>query len=170
MLCAQACSRAGGVGLDGSVIDPLAGGSVTVLAFVTTQCPISNQYAPLLQALAHADGMAAVHFWLVYPSRLDTPQRIHAHRREFGLDLPALRDPEHRLSALARVTVTPSAAVFTAARALAYSGRIDDRFVAFGVARRRPTGRDLEQALQRVRAGLPVQPAMTAAVGCAIAE
>lgn len=152
------------------MIDPLAGGSVTVLAFVTTQCPISNQYVPLLQTLAHAEGMAGVRLWLVYPSHLDSTQRIRAHQAEFGLDLPALRDPQHRLSALARVTVTPSAAVFTNTRSLAYSGRIDDRFIAFGVARPRPSVQNLADALKNVRAGLPVHPATTAAVGCAIAE
>jgi hypothetical protein len=169
-LAGQAC-RATGLDPNGRAVDPLGDGArLSVLAFVTTQCPISNQSLPLLQAIAREFQTEGVRVWLVYPSRLDSAARIRAHRAEYGYDLPALRDPEHRLTARAKVRVTPSVGVFTTDRRLAYSGRIDDRYVAFGVARPQARVHDLQNALRELLAGRAVEPASTAAVGCTIAD
>jgi hypothetical protein len=64
--------------------------------------------------------------------------------------------------------VTPEAAVFDAAGRLAYHGRIDDRYVDFGVDRPSPTTHDLADAVTAVIAGAPVPRATSPAVGCAI--
>jgi hypothetical protein len=170
LLCAAGCGT-GGLDLDGNAIDPLAhAAAASVLAFVTTECPISNQYAPELQRLARQFGAQGVRFWLVYPSRLDSPQRIRAHRAAYAYDLPVLRDPQHRLVARAEVANTPSVALFLASGQLAYAGRIDDRYASFGVARPNAQRHDLQEALAAVLAGRPVSRRRTAAVGCAISE
>jgi hypothetical protein len=159
------------IDLQGVAVDPLADvGAASVLAFVTTECPISNQYAPELQRLAEQFGARGVHFWLVYPSRLDSVQRIVAHQREFAYHWPTLRDPEHRLVARAEVSTTPSVAVFGANGALAYAGRIDDRFASFGVSKPNAERHDLRAALEAVLSGRIVSPNHTAAVGCAISD
>jgi hypothetical protein len=169
-LVGQACHPTG-LDPNGVAVDPLAdGANVHVLAFVTTQCPISNQTLPLLQSLAREFAPRGVRMWLIFPSRLDTAERIRAHRAEFAYDLPALRDPEHRLTARAKVRVTPSVGVFAADGSLAYSGRVDDRYVAFGVARPQARAHDLEKSLRDLLDGRRLRPSITAAVGCTIAD
>lgn len=169
-LAVQACG-ATGTDLEGRALDPLAEhAAATVLVFVTTECPISNQYASELQQLALRYGEQRARFWLVYPSQLDDATRIRAHRATYGYDLPALRDPEHQLAHRAHAKVTPSAAVFTRQGELAYSGRIDDRFVAFGIKKTVASVHDLERALQAVLSQRPVEVATTRAVGCAISD
>lgn len=157
-------------GLDGTRVAPLApaaGVEATVLLFVMTDCPISNRYAPEIRRL-HDEFAGAIRFWLVYVDAHRPAGALREHRASFGYPFAALRDADGALAALAGATVTPEAAVFDAARRLVYRGRIDDRFVAFGVARRAPRTRDLRDRLRRIVAGETLSFSETRAVGCYI--
>jgi hypothetical protein len=146
--------------------DPNA--TAIVFFFVRTDCPISNRYAPEIERLARRyanDGMA---FWLVYPEASTSVGDIEQHQKEYHLSLLALRDPRHALVKLARVKVTPEAAVFLPDGQEVYRGRIDDRYVDFGKERPAPTTHDLDEALKRVIGGKPVASSATRAIGCYI--
>lgn len=149
--------------------DPLrgdAGTRATVLLFVNTDCPISNRYAPELSRLHDEFTRQGVRFRLVYPDASQTMAQVEAHARAYGLAMPILRDPDDQLVRRAKTVVTPEAAVFDAAGRLVYHGRIDDRFVDFGVQRQTPTRRDLQDALSAVVQGRPVRHASAPAIGC----
>lgn len=157
-------------GLDGTVVSPLApaaGVDATVLLFVMTDCPISNRYAPEVRRL-HDEFAGAVRFWLVYVDAQRPAGELREHRDSFGYPFAALRDVDGALVALAGATVTPEVAVFDAAQRMVYRGRIDDRFVSFGVARRAPRTRDLHDRLRRLAAGETLAFSRTRAVGCYI--
>jgi hypothetical protein len=81
-----------------------------------------------------------------------------------------LRDPDHDLVRLAGATITPEAAVFVQGREMVYRGRIDDRYVDFGMTRTKATTHDLRNTLDAVLAGKPVPAARTRAIGCYIAD
>jgi hypothetical protein len=71
------------------------------------------------------------------------------------------------------VHVTPSAAVYVhenGARRLVYRGRLDDRVVALGKVRPRPTRFDLRDALEAVLANRADTLVTTPAIGCEIAD
>jgi hypothetical protein len=175
LLCALACGRApaqptGPFDLRGAVVDPLAQpAKLTALVFVTTECPISNRYAPEVGRLSAHFAELGVKFFLVYPSRLDSVDEIREHLTQHGYSLPALRDPDGVLVKASKVQRTPEVALFAPGRTLLYSGRIDDRFVDFGRERLAPDSHDLEDALTAALAGGPVVPARRDAVGCTIA-
>ena len=157
-------------GLDGALVSPLApaeGVEATVLLFVMTDCPISNRYAPEVRRL-HDEFAGAVRFWLVYVDAQRPAGELREHRDSFGYPFRGLRDVDGALAALAGATVTPEAAVFDAAQRMIYRGRIDDRYVAFGVARRAPRTRDLQDRLRRLVAGETLAFSKTRAVGCYI--
>lgn len=139
----------------------------TVFVFTTTDCPISNRYAPEIQRLAKKFG--AVRFVMVYPVANDTPELIDAHRTKFAYTIDFIRDEQHELVKKTGVTVTPEVAVIKEGRML-YRGRIDDRYIEFGKDRPQPTIRDLERSLEALLAGKPVPVAETRAVGCILAE
>jgi thiol-disulfide isomerase/thioredoxin len=141
--------------------DPL-----TVLIFTTTDCPISNRYAPEIQRLAAKHGDKA-RFTLVYPVPSDTQEIIRAHHLKFGYSIEYVRDAQ--LVKKTGVTVTPEVAVMKGTQLL-YRGRIDDRYVAFGVERPQPTARDLDDALTAIAAGKPVAARETRAVGCILSD
>ncbi len=157
-------------GLDGTDVRPLApaaGVEANVLLFVMTDCPISNRYAPEVRRL-HDEFAGAVRFWLVYVDAHRPPDELREHRASFGYPFAALRDVDGALAALAGATVTPEAVVFDAAQRMVYRGRIDDRYVSFGVARRAPRTRDLHDRLRRLAAGETLAFSQTRAVGCYI--
>ena len=141
---------------------------LTVYVFTTTDCPISNRYAPEIQRLATKFGGTA-RFILVYPVPTDTPELIRAHHKKFGYSIEYLADAGQKLVKQTGVTVTPEVAVMRGTTLL-YRGRIDDRYVELGRERPKPTQRDLEDALNAIVAGKNVAIRETRAVGCILAD
>lgn len=141
-----------------------------VLLFVRTDCPITNRYAPELDRIAHEFHQRGVEFWLVYPDASETDAGIAQHQAEYKLPGTAIRDPKHLLQKRAEATISPQAAVFDHNGRLTYSGRIDDRYVAFGKSRLAPTTHDLENAIAATLDGKPVKEARTHSVGCYLAD
>jgi hypothetical protein len=158
---------------DGRLVDPFLAAeqsAAIVFLFASVDCPISNRYAPVVQRLHRTYSAKNVAFWLVYPNPGDTPAAVRQHLEAYGYPVHALLDPRHDLVKLTKVSVTPEAAVFDAARALAYRGRIDNRYVSLGVERPAATQHDLADALVAVLAGTPVPSRPAPAVGCFIAD
>ena len=156
--------------LDGSPADPFlaARDKPMVLLFVRIDCPISNRYAPLINRMS-SEYSAKVAFWLVYPAKSVTPDKIRQHEHDYGYQLPALRDPDHVLAAAAHVQITPEVAVFDANHRLLYHGRIDNLYQDFGRARPAATTHELDDAIQAALTGKK-PPANAPAVGCFIAD
>jgi hypothetical protein len=169
-LSALYCAQNSAVALDGAAADPFqkSPGKIVVLVFVRTDCPISNRYAPAIQQIsAKFEGRAA--FWLVYPDKSETAEKIRQHEREYKYNLPAVRDPQHNLVKLAKALVTPEVAVFDATRHLTYHGRIDDLYRDLGRARHAPTTHELGDAIQAVLDG-HAPPTSAPGVGCFISD
>ena len=160
--------------LDGASIDALAapaGAKAIVFLFTSTDCPISNRYAPEVRRIVSTFTDRGVVFRLVYPDPAEQAAAIRAHMAAFGYEgsLQALRDPKLALVKYVHATVTPEAAVVVDGR-VAYRGRIDDRYVDLGLERPAPTTHDLADALTAVLGGRPVAHPATQAVGCFIAD
>lgn len=157
--------------LSGKVIDPfeVAAGRPVVFIFVRTDCPISNRYAPTIQALSVKYSGTAV-MMLVYPDKSETSQNIERHLHDYGYKIEALRDPQHALVKLGKVEVTPEAAVFNGKREMVYHGRIDNWYKEFGRARAAPTTHELDEAIQAALNSQHAVPASVSGVGCYISD
>jgi len=159
--------------LAGRAVNPLArpsGRVATVLVFTTTDCPISNRYAPAIQRLAARFAKQGIGFTLVYPVATDTPTAVRSHLKKYGYELPAVRDTAQELVKHTGVQVTPEVAVIGAGGRVLYRGRIDDRYVELGKDRAQPTDHTLERALDAVVQGKPVAAPETRAVGCFLGD
>lgn len=157
----------------GKAVNPLAlpaGRIATVLVFTTTDCPVSNRYAPVIQDLAARFAKQGIGFTLVYPVGADSPGAIREHVKKFGYAIPVVRDTAHELVKHTAARVTPEVAVIGAGGAVLYRGRIDDRYVEFGKDRPQPTERTLERALEAIVDGKPVAVRETQAIGCYLAD
>ena len=141
-----------------------------VFIFVSTDCPISNRYAPEIRRVAQEFARSDVRFRLVYPDADTTSEAIRQHMKEFQLPLEALRDPQHGLVRLGQIHVTPEAAIFLPGRRLVYHGRIDNRYAELGKERPEATQHDLEDLLKAILEGRPVPYATARAVGCYISD
>ena len=158
----------------GGDVDPFdapRGTRAIVFVFTSTDCPISNRYAPEIRRLATRFAADGVIFRLIYSNPSDQPGAIREHLTAFayGGVVQAFHDPEQTLARFAGATVTPETAVYTGRR-LVYRGRIDDRYVDLGHERPAATVHDLADALTAVMSGQPVPHPATQAVGCFIAD
>ena len=142
---------------------------LTVFVFTTTDCPISNRYAPEINRLS-SKFVGKARFVLVYPVASDSDAMIREHVRKFGYTNEWRRDPGSRLVTHTGVKVTPEVAIVDRNQAVLYKGRIDDRYVEFGKDRPQPTVRDLERSLEAVIAGRPVPVPQTQAIGCILSD
>jgi len=154
--------------LDGREVLPFdADARAYVVLFVRPGCPVSNRAAPEVARLHEEFARRGVALYLVYPGSLQ-PDEIRQHATEYGYPMAPIRDPSMRLVDLTGATITPEAAIFDASRKLAYLGRIDDRYIDIGRARREPTTRDVHDVLSAMLEGRPVPYASREAVGCFI--
>jgi hypothetical protein len=155
-------------------LDPLAapaGTKAIVFLFTSTDCPISNRFAPEVRRIAAAFAAKGVLFRLVYVNPTEDATAIRDHMAAFAYAgaTEAIRDPKLALAKFVGATVTPEAVVYAGGR-VAYRGRIDDRYVDLGLERPAATTHDLADALVAVLAGTPVPHPTTQAVGCFIAD
>jgi hypothetical protein len=147
----------------------VAPGEVHLLFFVSSECPVSNRYAPEIDRIAEAFLTKHVHSFLIYATPSIDPSSVRASVKEFHAKTasPAIIDTDLTLTTTTGVTVTPEVAVLTHG-GTAYRGRIDDLYVNAGQTRRTAQHHDLRDALDAVLAGRPVAQSNTPAVGCFI--
>lgn len=161
----------GTLDLDGKAVDPFAtAAKVRVFIFVRTDCPVSNRYAPELKRLNDEFVRRGAAFSLVYADPAQTSEGIRQHIEEYKFPGSVIRDPGHALVRLAKVTITPEAAVFSSSGKLLYHGRIDNRYIELGKSMPSPTRRDLEEAIAAALDGRPQPEASAPAVGCYLAD
>ncbi|HVN07283.1 MAG TPA: redoxin domain-containing protein [Bryobacteraceae bacterium] len=139
-----------------------------VLYFVTTDCPLSNAYAPEMNRIAEAYTPRGVRFYAVQGDTTIADDEVRRHAREYAYRFPVLLDPQQVLTHHTGATVTPEAVVLSPEGAVLYLGRIDNRVEDFGKVRLQATEFDLRNALDAVLAGRPVPRPRTHALGCAI--
>lgn len=141
-----------------------------VLIFLSTECPICNKYAPEIMRIANTYAPRGVQFWLVYPNREDSRQKIEIHQKMYRLTLPALTDPNHVWTGSLGATVTPEVIVRLPQTQTTYRGRINDRYPRLGIERPEPTRHDLIEVLDAIVNGRAVTNRWETAVGCYISE
>lgn len=139
-----------------------------VLFFVSTDCPLSNNYVPELNRIQQSYAPRGVAFYAVQGDAMVPVEQVKKHVQEFGYTFPYLIDPQESLATLTSATTTPEAAVLAPNGDLLYMGRIDNRLEDFGKARVKITQFDLRDALDAVLNGKPVPKPRTRAIGCAI--
>src|SRR5947209_8957912 len=101
--------------LDGPpTLDPFsapAGIKAIVFLFTSTDCPISNRFAPEVRRLATAYAPEGVVFRLVYVNPAEDATAIREHMAAFAYAgaTEAIRDSKHALAKFVGATITPEA-------------------------------------------------------------
>jgi len=141
----------------------LAGQRGTLVIFVATRCPVSNDYNQRMAELGKdytARGFAVIG---INSNRNEPPDEVARHAAEKGLGFTILKDPDNRVADYLGASVTPETYLFDASWTLRYHGRIDDSRNPVNI-----TTTDLRAALDAVAAGKPVAVTETKAFGCTI--
>jgi len=145
-----------------------SGKRAVVLFFLTTDCPLCNNYVPELNRLTQAFTARGVAFYGVQGDATVPAADVRRHAKEFGYTFPYLFDQEESLATYTGATATPEAAVLSPSGELLYLGRVDNRLEDFGKQRVEVTVFDLRDALEAILQGKPVPHPRTKALGCAI--
>lgn len=149
-------------------LNDLRGYNGTVLFFFSTECPISNGYAEVVQSLAERYAKVGVRFLAVDPNSGQSLAEISAYAREYRWSLPVLKDAGGDLARELGVSVCPCVCLFDPRGELRYRGRIDDRYVRRGGPARPPRQSDLVVAIDALLDKKPIPHATTEAIGCPI--
>jgi len=148
-----------------------ASGRVNALFFVSSDCPVSNSYAPEIQRVCQAYGAKGVTCSLLYEDVGITAEAVRKHQNEYRYrGIRAAIDGARTVAKEANATVTPEAVVVAADGTVRYRGRIDNLYAALGKPRQQVTEHDLSDALDAVLAGKPVPKPETKALGCFIVD
>jgi peroxiredoxin len=137
-------------------------GDLTVVAFISTQCPISNDYNERMIALQNDYGKKA-RFIFVNSNSTESAETVAAHAKQAGFNFPVYKDAGNAVADRFGAQVTPEMFVIDKSGTIVYHGFIDD---ARNPAR--VTTQGLRLALDAVLAGKPVAAAETKAFGCTI--
>jgi hypothetical protein len=140
-----------------------------VLFFVSTDCPISNSFAPEIQRICKDYAAKGVGCSLVYEDVQVDAAAVRKHLAEYGYEhVPVIIDADRRIANKAHATITPQAVVIDSADKIRYRGRINNFYAALGKPRQVITVNDVRDALDAVLAGKTVSHPETTAFGCYI--
>ena len=103
-----------------------AGSKATVLMFVSTQCPVSNDYNERMAALAKDYSAKGVGFVGLNSNRQEAAAEVADHAKKHGFSFPVLKDTGNVQADYFGARVTPEIFVYDAEWKLRYHGRIDD--------------------------------------------
>lgn len=138
-------------------------GRVTVVAFYSTTCPISNAFNDRMSALFRDYAGKDVKFIFLNANANEMPADMIEHARSAGFTFPIYKDAGNKVADRFGATATPETFVIDAKNTVRYHGYIDD---AQNPARVHAHG--LRDALDAVLEDRPVANPETKAFGCTI--
>ena len=134
----------------------------TVLMFVATKCPVSNDYNARMENLAKTYTPKGVKFYGINSNKAEDAAEVAAHSKENGFSFAVLKDPQNKIADHFNAQVTPEVYVVGPNGDLLYRGRIDNS------QKGEIKSKSLAVALDSIVAGQPVAEKETRAFGCSI--
>jgi thiol-disulfide isomerase/thioredoxin len=100
-------------------------GKVTVVAFISTRCPMSNAFNSRLNAL-YNEFEKRVKFVAVNSNANEPLDEVRRHAQNIGYDFPAYKDVNNAMADFLGARATPDAFVIDREGTIAYHGYIED--------------------------------------------
>jgi peroxiredoxin len=141
----------------------LKGHKLTVLMFISTQCPVSNGYNDRMEQLYERFDSAGIAIVGINSNKEEDMKAIAAHAKDHGFKFPVLKDEKNKIADAYGAQVTPETFVFNSKGKLLYHGRIDDNRRLEKVQ-----SHDLADALDKLLAGKELTQSQSKAFGCSI--
>jgi peroxiredoxin len=135
----------------------------TVLMFIATQCPISNDYNARMATLAQKYTSKGIRFVGINSNKQESGAEVESHAKKNGFSFAVLKDPKNAIADHFGAKVTPEIYIVNPTGDLIYRGRIDNSRQENGV-----NEKSLELALDAVLAGKAIAQRETRAFGCTI--
>jgi thiol-disulfide isomerase/thioredoxin len=149
--------------LEGKQVRLETAGRLTVVVFLSSVCPISNDYNDRMIALYREYEPKGIQFLFVNANSNETAAEIAQHVKAAEYPFPVYQDPDNHVADRLGATVTPEVFVLDREGRLRYKGQIDD---ARNPARVQVRG--VKSAIEDLLAGREVAREETKAFGCTI--
>ena len=135
----------------------------TVIIFVATECPVSNDYNSRMEELYKNYSKKDVAFLGINSNKAESVAMMKEHAEENDLTLTILKDKNNVVADEFGASVTPEVYIVNSELEILYHGRIDNSRDIDDV-----TSNDLQNALNEILEGKPVSNNSTKAFGCTI--
>ena len=146
----------------GQVVRFSTTGQVTVVAFISTRCPMSNAFNYRMNSLYNEFGERA-NFVFLNSNSNESIIEVRRHSDAMGYDFPVYKDEGNAVADLLGAKATPDTFVIDAGGLLQYHGYIED-----APNPERVKKRGLRTAIESVLNHQPVLEPETHSLGCAI--
>ena len=140
-------------------------GQAVCFAFLHPNCPLAQEYAPVLASLATEFSRQRIRIVGVV-CECDDPADVSSYRAKFGIDFPVYLDTSFTLAEALDATTTPEVILVDRARRVRYAGRIDDRYKIRGVMTPGDAEPELRNAIEDLLAGREIREPRTTPAGC----
>jgi thiol-disulfide isomerase/thioredoxin len=140
----------------------------TVFVFLSSECPISNSYMPLLSELAAKFAASDIAFYGVISDPDATADDAKKFAADYTFPADMLMDSKQELASILNAQITPEVFIISREGKLLYQGRIDDRYVALGKSRVQAQHNDLQDALTNISVDKKPEHSKTKVIGCSI--
>ncbi len=146
----------------------LAAHHVTVIAFLSPECPLCINYSRNLKATYDRFAAQDVALVGVFAGKWFSPQEVGAFATKYDLAFPMVLDEDNSLAKKLGATITPEVFVVNSQGQVLYSGGIDNRMNALGKMKQQVTAHYLDDAIEADLDGRGISPEKTKAIGCLI--
>lgn len=143
------------------------GAAVTVVIFLSEDCPISQKYIPTLNTIQRKYHDNAVRIHAIIPGKIKRSE-LAKFKEEYEITFPITFDKNYRMVQLLSATTTPEVFMFDKKLDLKYRGAIDNWFYELGGYRQDVTEDYLIDSIDALLAGGEPKNPTTLAVGCLI--
>lgn len=140
-------------------------GKATVIALVSSSCPVSKRYLPSLGALEPEAKKAGVGVLLIAPTSSETPAELRAALASAKLTSPFILDPQGVLCQMLGAVASTDVFVLDSKRTLVYHGALDDQY-GLGYSLDAPRQKYAVDAVKAVLQGRTPAIRATEAPGC----
>lgn len=144
-------------------LDQFLKNKYTVLMFIATQCPVSNDYNERMAKLHRDYASKEIAFVGINSNKQESVEEIKEHSTENGFKFVVLKDWNNVVADAYGAQFTPEIFVLNSEGVTVYHGRIDD-----GRNPAKIKTHDLRETLDALLAGKPVPKPETKAFGCTI--
>lgn len=147
----------------GSRLPVALDGQVTAVVFISSLCPISNEYVDRMIALWRQFAPRGVRFLFVNSNVNESAREVREHAAAAAFPFPVYQDIRNGLANRLRASITPEAFLLDASGAVRYQGAFDD---ARNPARVKVEF--LKEGIEALLSGKPVPRTAAKATGCTI--
>lgn len=144
---------------------------IEIYFFLQPDCPISQQYTPVINAFyskeLHQEDIKKLEIIFSTNEGNQFEKKVKAFMTKYNLVIPYQIDQKYRTAKKLKAAVTPE--VFLVVNGIiTYHGAIDNMYAKLGVKRQETTEFYLKEALESIRNGLPLPYTYKEALGCFI--